>query len=194
MTTSQRTASNLEAFESMTSSEVAEVTLKGHSQVLRDIEKMRQAIQESGQIITATHMDSDGIERREYRLDHEATLALVAGYSPFQRRSIVQYWIALEHRISPAEKMIREGKELLRAEHKERDAKEAIDREKSRLKNLEMEKFTILWWYVRARQGAAPAYPYPQWLIDDMLLLIDDLLYVPGVDWGEVAREADMSG
>ena len=74
--------------KTMSSREIADLTGKNHSNVMRDI---RNVCKELGQIISASaYFDAHGKERREYRLDKELTLTVVSGYNNKLRHAIIK--------------------------------------------------------------------------------------------------------
>lgn len=83
---------------SMSSMEIADVSGKQHHHVLRDIDKMLEELHPNldSPIKSTTYKDSNGVDRRMYRLDKELTLTLTSGYSVRQRHKIIHRWLELE--------------------------------------------------------------------------------------------------
>lgn len=85
----------------MSSREIASLTEKQHSHVMRDIEAMLEQLGESpeGYIHYWAH-PQNGQQYREFRLDREHTECLVAGYSAPLRMKIIRRLRELEERTS----------------------------------------------------------------------------------------------
>lgn len=80
--------------QTMSSREIADITAKNHSDVMRDIRNMYDQL---GQSISASaYTDSQNKERRHYELDQEMTLLLVSGYNVKLRHKIIKRWQELE--------------------------------------------------------------------------------------------------
>lgn len=94
----------LEVPSCMTSREIAELTEKRHSHVLRDIDSLLSSLSpELGLgFKSGTYTDATGKENRQYTLDRDATYCLVAGYDPNSRMRIIKRWQVLEARQPPA--------------------------------------------------------------------------------------------
>lgn len=84
----------------MTSREIAELTGKRHSDVLRDIRVMVEQLSADASLRwhceTTTYSDEQGKPREMYLLDKDTTLTLVSGYSAVLRFRIIQRWQELE--------------------------------------------------------------------------------------------------
>lgn len=105
---------NLIPFQSltMTSREIANLTGKQHSNVMRDIRAMIERFEESADpnldqplgadsnlnwhCETETYADEQGKLRQMYRLDKNTTICLISGYDPIPRMRIIQRLEALE--------------------------------------------------------------------------------------------------
>ena len=79
---------------SMTSRELAELTGKQHSNVMRDIRNMIDSFEADSNLNwhceSDSYIDSQGKVREMYRLDKNTTLCLVSGYEPVLRMRIIQ--------------------------------------------------------------------------------------------------------
>ena len=91
MTTTQAT---------MTSREIAELTGKQHSNVMRDIRAMIEKISADADLRwhceTGAYIDEQGKTREMYRMDKDTTLTLVSGYDALLRFRIIKRWQELE--------------------------------------------------------------------------------------------------
>ena len=85
---------------SMSSREIAELTGKQHSNVMRDIRAMIADLSTDSNLSwlceTETYVDAKGEAREMYRLDKDTTLTLVSGYSAVLRFRIIKRWQELE--------------------------------------------------------------------------------------------------
>jgi Rha family phage regulatory protein len=84
----------------MSSREIAELTGKQHSNVMRDIRAMTERLSADSDLNwhceTETYTDEQGKPREMYRLDKDTTLTLVAGYDAVLRFRIIKRWQELE--------------------------------------------------------------------------------------------------
>lgn len=84
----------------MSSREIAELTGKRHSDVMRDIRVMIDRISASADLRwhceTETYADEQGKPREMYRMDKDTTLTLVSGYDAVLRFRIIKRWQELE--------------------------------------------------------------------------------------------------
>lgn len=82
---------------SMSSREIAGVTGKQHSHVLRDIKNLidQGAINQSN-FGLVEYTDAKGEKRPEYLLDFDATMTLVTGYNAVLRAKVIARWRELE--------------------------------------------------------------------------------------------------
>lgn len=86
----------------MTSRDVAELTGKRHSDVLRDIDNLLESLNEelrSG-FKSSTYKDSTGKGNRMFIMDRDSTYCLVAGYDANARMRIIKRWQELEEQTS----------------------------------------------------------------------------------------------
>jgi phage regulator Rha-like protein len=90
------------AVVSMSSREIAELTGKRHSDVLRDIDRTIETLNadlRSG-FKSSTYQDSTGRTLRQYILDRDSSYCLVAGYDVNARMRIIKRWQELEQQAS----------------------------------------------------------------------------------------------
>lgn len=80
----------------MTSKEIAELTGKLHTNVLRDIRAMLQALGQAELSFESSYTDSTGRALPMFALPKDLTLTLVTGYNVVLRNRIVNRWIELE--------------------------------------------------------------------------------------------------
>lgn len=83
----------------MSSREVAELTNKSHSHVMRDIREMCAVLAESKTGFcceSAQYIGENGQLYDMYELDKETTICLLTGYDAVARMKVVQRWQALE--------------------------------------------------------------------------------------------------
>lgn len=90
-----------EQIVTMSSREIAELTEKKHSHVLRDIEVMLVELGEDpeGYIHFWAH-PQNGQQYREFLLDRNHTICLLTGYSSVHRMRVIKRWQELEQRIA----------------------------------------------------------------------------------------------
>ncbi len=88
----------------MTSREIAELTGKQHSNVMRDIRVMIERLSATSDLKwhceTETYIDEQGKPRDMYRMDKDTTLTLVSGYDAVLRFRIIKRWQELEEQTS----------------------------------------------------------------------------------------------
>lgn len=87
----------MNAVQTMTSREIAELTGKRHDHVLRDIEKMKPELISltpnlGAALNSTTYKDSTGRELKQYALNYEMTMTLVTGYSIKLRNAVIKRW------------------------------------------------------------------------------------------------------
>lgn len=87
---------NITQVKTMSSLEIAELCLKRHPDVKRDIEVMCNQLMVDVSNFAHIYFDSMNRQQTEYRLDKETTLYLVAGYSAPIRMAIIKRWQELE--------------------------------------------------------------------------------------------------
>lgn len=82
----------------MSSREIADLTGKRHSDVLRDIDNLVESLNADLRLgfISSTYKDSTGKENRMYQMDRDASYCLVAGYDPNARMRIIKRWQEFE--------------------------------------------------------------------------------------------------
>ena len=84
----------------MSSREIAELTGKQHSNVMRDIRNMIDALEQDSEIKpcvkSTTYIAESGQTYPQYELDKETTLCLVFGYDATLRMRIIKRWSELE--------------------------------------------------------------------------------------------------
>ena len=84
----------------MSSREVAVLTGKQHSNVMRDIRVMIDQLKADSNLNwhceTETYLDEQGKPREQYRMDKDTTLTLVSGYDAVLRCRIINRWQELE--------------------------------------------------------------------------------------------------
>lgn len=84
----------------MSSREIAELTGKQHSNVMRDIRAMTERLSADSNLNwhceTEIYTDEQGKPREMYRLDKDTTLTLVSGYDAVLRFRIIKRWQELE--------------------------------------------------------------------------------------------------
>lgn len=84
----------------MSSREIAHLTVKTHFNVLVDVRKMLAELQEDELKFQCIYFDSMNREQVEYRLDRELTETLLTGYSAKLRRKVIARWRELEAKVS----------------------------------------------------------------------------------------------
>lgn len=91
----------------MSSREIADLTGKRHSDVMRDIRKLVNLLDNQAERKFASgdytfeeiiYQDVNGATRPEYMLSKKETLLLVSGYSPILRAKIIDRWEELERK------------------------------------------------------------------------------------------------
>lgn len=84
----------------MSSVEIAELTKKQHSNVLRDIrviiDDLKDSSKSNSQFTSCTYKDANGIDRPCYLLNKTAVFVLVTGYSSELRDIVIGRWQFLE--------------------------------------------------------------------------------------------------
>lgn len=84
--------------ETMTSMQIAEVTGKRHSDVLRDIRNLVEQLDDEGKrnFALADYRDEQGKKRPMYELTKKGCLCLASGYDANLRMKIINRWEELE--------------------------------------------------------------------------------------------------
>ncbi|MGP2538340.1 MULTISPECIES: phage antirepressor KilAC domain-containing protein [Pantoea] len=85
----------------MTSREIADLTVKRHPDVKRDIEVMLLQLQEDASKFAHIYFDSMNRQQTEYHLDREHTECLITGYSAILRMKVIKRLHELEESLSP---------------------------------------------------------------------------------------------
>ena len=80
----------------MSSREIAELTGKRHSDVMRDIRNMYESLGE--RISASAYFDTQNKERRHYELGRDHTDCLLTGYSASARMTVIKRWKQLEQK------------------------------------------------------------------------------------------------
>lgn len=83
----------------MDSRDIARLTKKKHSHILRDIRSMYEQLGKTKNGFT--YKDKQGKERPYYLLNYEDTITLLTGYSVELRNAVIKRWLYLEklHRV-----------------------------------------------------------------------------------------------
>ncbi len=87
--------------QKMSSKEISELTGKNHSDVMRDIKVMAEALEIDVSKIAGIYLDAYNREQPCYNLDKEQTLCLVSGYNAKLRMAIIKRWQELEAQQKP---------------------------------------------------------------------------------------------
>lgn len=94
---------NIETTLTMTSREIAELTGKDHSNVMRDIRAMVDAISTDSNLNpcakSTTYTGRDGRQYPQYELDKDTCLTLLLGYDAVARMKVVKRWQELERMV-----------------------------------------------------------------------------------------------
>jgi phage regulator Rha-like protein len=81
----------------MDSRDIATLTKKQHSHVLRDIREMQDKVKDAS-IFGGIYLDRYGKERPLFKLPYRETMILLSGYSVELRARVIDRWIQLEKR------------------------------------------------------------------------------------------------
>lgn len=79
----------------MDSRDIATLTKKQHSHVLRDIREMQEKVKDAS-IFGGIYLDRYGKERPLFKLPYRETMILLTGYSSELRAKVIDRWIELE--------------------------------------------------------------------------------------------------
>ena len=120
----------------MTSREIAELTGKQHSHVMRDIRSMLEQISADPTLDwhceSSTYTDEQGKPRDMYVMDKDTTYTLIAGYRADLRFKIIKRWQELEAQaiksLSPAEFLLQQAQMMVEIERKSREHEDRIKR------------------------------------------------------------------
>lgn len=116
--------------KTMSSREVAELTGKRHSDVLRDIRKMLKELELDERIFASVYTAANNEQKPEFSLNHDLSITLVSGYSIKMRFAIVERWKELEKASQPrvpqtyAAALLEAGRLALENEQLQVEAKE----------------------------------------------------------------------
>jgi phage antirepressor YoqD-like protein len=129
----------------MSSKEIAELTGKRHSDVLRDIDTILETLHAdlAFGFKSTPYVDSTGKSNRMFELDRESTYCLVAGYDVKARMCIIKRWQELESNNLDSYQIEDPGERAIRwaAEYKEKQLAIAEAKrlaEENRLKDEEI--------------------------------------------------------
>lgn len=81
----------------MDSRDIATLTKKQHSHVLRDIRDMQEKVKDAS-IFGGIYLDRYGKERPLFKLPYRETMILLSGYSVELRTKVIDRWMQLEKR------------------------------------------------------------------------------------------------
>lgn len=87
--------------QTMTSKEIAELTGKNHSDVLRDIRNLQDQVGTESIFGVSSYLSEQGKELPMYSLDKKQTLLLISGYNALLRLKIINRWEELEQNLTP---------------------------------------------------------------------------------------------
>jgi len=91
--------------ETMTSVDIAELTGKKHSHVMRDIRLVMSQLIDAGEDISGFieegYQDKQKKRRSRFGLTYSATMILISGYNPVIRSKIINRWQELERNQKP---------------------------------------------------------------------------------------------
>lgn len=95
---------NIETIQNKTgvsSLEIAELTEKRHSDVMRDVREQFEKLQINQRNFASVYVDQKGESRPCFILDQEQLLILASGYDVVLRSKIIKRWFELENRNKP---------------------------------------------------------------------------------------------
>ncbi len=87
----------------MTSKEIAELTNKQHSHVMRDIKVLQEQVGNESNFGLVSYKDTKGENRPMYVLTKEQVMLLISGYDAKLRLAIIRRWEELEKQNKPKE-------------------------------------------------------------------------------------------
>ncbi|AOJ80730.1 hypothetical protein WS86_08955 [Burkholderia savannae] len=90
-----------DAPQTMSSREIAELTGKAHTNVLRDVRKMLESLDTTELKFESSYRDTTGRSLIEFRLPKRETLILVSGYNVQMRARIIDRWQEPTPRLRP---------------------------------------------------------------------------------------------
>lgn len=128
----------------MSSRDISELCGKEHSNVMRDIRTMIDALSMDSNlnpcVKSTTYIGKDGREYAQYELDKDTTLCLISGYDAVVRMRIIKRWQELEDAakkpLTPAQMLLGMAQQLV--EHEEH-----LSQHDSRIKLLEAENSAL---------------------------------------------------
>ena len=85
--------------KTMSSREIATVTGKRHSDVLRDTRKMLKELDINERNFASVYLAANNEEKPQFDLNQDLSITLVAGYSVKMRFAIVERWNELEQKV-----------------------------------------------------------------------------------------------
>ena len=142
---------NVNEVQTMSSLEIAELTGKSHSHVLRDIRNIEGSLSDESKIGFLERINNLGFKVKDsvYYLNKRDTLLLVSGYSVELRARIIDRWQELEAQVAKpllpdftdpvaaARAWADEVEQKLLAQQREKEALEYVDRQARYIDNLE---------------------------------------------------------
>lgn len=142
---------NVGEVQTMSSLEIAELTGKSHSHVLRDIRNIEGSLSDESKIGFVERINNLGFKVKDsvYYLNKRDTLLLVSGYSVELRARIIDRWQELEAQVAKpalpdftdpvaaARAWADEVEQKLLAQQREKEALEYVDRQARYIDNLE---------------------------------------------------------
>jgi len=87
--------------KTMSSIEIAELTEKRHSDVMRDIRVIQEQLDERKFAVMSHYVDSSNRKQGMWILDYNETMVLLTGYSVKMRMKVIDRWQELEQKSQP---------------------------------------------------------------------------------------------
>lgn len=87
--------------QTMSSREIADITVKRHSDVLRDIRKMLSDLEIDERNFASVYLAGNNEQKPEFNLNQDLSITLVSGYNVKMRFAIVERWRELEAKEQP---------------------------------------------------------------------------------------------